>query len=354
MSESAPRLTIAIPVYNEIKHIRRTLEAVISEIKSCDSRIELLISDNGSEDGSVEIIEEYVLEISRISNLGVKLLKSKTNLGFNQNCDKLIVETSGEFFWILGAQEILLPGSLASVLEILATNPRQVVVNAEVWDEATDTLANPHIYGLRGDANYKRPKDFFVEIGGPCRSISLNIVHTDAIKKTLIIPLISHYWGMFERHSHACFVGSKNQDFLFIGKPLVRILIEESGWQVTGEDDFGAEVVKNAFPGFYADLEMAQIALAFEIYGKEVKNAIGVWRDPFGVVRTIATAKCSGLKVSINLLLKMIHTYKSMWWFWVLGLPLLLVPSRVLGKISLENFRGITHFFRRLFRAPAK
>jgi hypothetical protein len=99
---------------------------------------------------------------------------------------------------------------------------------------------------------------------------------------------------------------------------------------------------------------MAQIALAFEIYGKEVKNAIGVWRDPFGVVRTIATAKCSGLKVSLNLLLKMIHTYKSMWWFWVLGLPLLLVPSRVLGKISLENFRGITHFFRRLFRAPAK
>jgi glycosyltransferase involved in cell wall biosynthesis len=354
MSESSFKLTIAIPVYNEIKHISKTLEAVKSEIQTCETRIELLISDNASEDGSIELLEKCVSEMSHLTNLEVKLLKNRTNMGFNMNCDNLIAETKGEYFWILGAQEILLPGSLSQVLKILSTYPRQLVVNAEVWDEATDSLANPYIYGAREDAKYESAEEFFIAIGGPCRSISLNIVRTDAIKETLQIPTISHYWGMFERHAHACFIPNKNQDFLFVGKPLVRILIEESGWQATGVDDFGTRVLKNAFPGFYADLEMAQIALIFNSYGKEIKNAIGVWRDPFGVVRTISTAKCSGLKVNWKLLIKLTGTYKGTYWFWVLGLPLLLTPSKILNRTILEKLRMATHLLRRIFRKPAK
>jgi glycosyltransferase involved in cell wall biosynthesis len=349
-----PILTIGIPVFNEIRHIQRTLKSIETEVLKSAFHIEVIVADNGSQDGTTELLESIQEEISKIDNLSFKLIKQGVNKGYNFNCDTIIGESSGDYLWVLGAQETLLPGSLSEIFAIIAKEPRQIVFNAEVWDEATDTLANPLIYGNRPDTFYSEVTEFYSDLGGPCRSLSLNIVRADLMKDSLKYEIKSHYWGMFERHAFASVVSGNGIGFYFISFPAVRILIEESGWQLSGSDDFGTEIVKKAFPGFHADIEMAEIGLSMLKFGKKIGYSIGVWRDKFGLVRTFATAKSYGLKVSPLILIKCIRVYRKSYWFWFLGLPILLFPSILLSPTALESARTFTHIVRKVFNKPAK
>ena len=347
-------LTIGIPVYNEVRHLENTLESILNEVKSSDKKIEIIIADNGSNDGTSELLERFLGSLSKNLRGIFTLINQGTNKGFNFNCDSIIKHSSGEYLWVLGAQELLLHGAIKEVFAQVQSGPRQIVVNAEVWDEASNSLANPWIYGNLPDATFENVNDFYWTIGGPCRSLSLNIVKTDLMKKSLEFPISSHYWGMFERHAYASVLESTNGHFKFVAKPVVRILIEESGWQLSGEDDFGTVAVKKAFPGFYADIEMAEIGLKMRKYGEKVGKSIGVWRDEFGLVRTFSTAKSFGLKVSPILLLRCAKVYKSSHWFWIIGLPILLLPRKILDPSKLEIARSFTHLIRRTFNLPAK
>ena len=349
-----PKLTLGIPVFNEIQHIGQTLNSIILELANLNYNIEIIVSDNGSDDGSTKFLEKFATDFSHGNRVSFRLIKQGINKGFNVNCDTIISSSNGEYLWVLGAQETLLPGALSEIGKFLDRGPRQLVVNAQVWDESTNSLANPHIYGLRKESYYTDCLDFYTDLGGPCRSISLNIVKTDLVKRTLSIPIHSHYWGMFERHAHSCFMEGEGEGFIYIATPIVKILIEEKGWQLSGEDDFGTEIITRAFPGFYADIEMAEIGRRFLVHGKEIRNSIGVWRDQFGIVRTIISAKCTGLKVDPSLIWKMVKTYREMPWFWALGLPILFVPSAILNTKVLENARAATHLVRTIFRMPAK
>jgi glycosyltransferase involved in cell wall biosynthesis len=349
-----PHLSIGIPVFNEIRHIHRTLESIKAEALKSEHFIEVLVSDNGSTDGTTELLDSLQEEMSGIENLSFKLIMQGINKGFNFNCDTIIRESRGDYLWVLGAQETLLPRSLSEIFATIAKEPRQIVLNAEVWDEATNTLANPLIYGKRPDTFYSEVTEFYSDLGGPCRSLSLNIVRADLMKDSLKFEIKSHYWGMFERHAFASVIEGNGKGFYFISFPVVRILIEESGWQLSGNDDFGTETVKKAFPGFHADIEMAEIGLSMLKFGNEIGYSIGVWRDKFGLVRTFATAKSYGLKVSPSILIKCIRVYRKSYWFWFLGLPILLFPSIVLSPTALESARTFTHVIRRVFNKPAK
>lgn len=352
--ERSSGLTIGIPAFNEINHLPKTLESILMEISNISNTIELIVADNGSKDGTTEYLEEFMKRATSTHNVKFKLIKQGENKGFNYNCDSLISASTGEYLWILGAQEILLPGALSEIFKNLAKKPRQLVFNAEVWDEATESLANPRIYGERPDIRYDTADTFYLELGGPCRSISLNIVRTDLMKQSLGFKLTSHYWGLYERHAFASIIECKETSYLFLNRPIVRILIEKSGWQLSGEDDFGTKVVKRTFPGFYADIEMAEIGLNMLTYGENIGNSIGVWRDRFGLVRTFSTAKCNGLRVNFKLLSRCISVYKRSYWFWILGLPILLTPNLVLNPSSLERARKLTHLVRKILHKPPK
>ena len=349
-----PYLTIGIPVYNEIKHLNSTLLSILREVDESTYDIEIIVADNGSDDGTTEYLDDFVEdEISR-ARFNVKLIKQGKNRGFNFNCDTIIRASNGRYLWVLGAQETLLPGALNEIFKCLNKEPRQIVINAQVWDEASDSLANPNIYGNRPDSVYEDAESFYRDLGGPCRSLSLNIVRTDLMKKSLELEISSHYWGMYERHAFASVINADQGKYCFLNMSAVRILIEESGWQLSGNDDFGAKVVSKAFPGFHADLEMAEIGLRMLKYGKGIGTSIGVWRDKFGLVRTFSTAKSYGLKITPSLFLRCIRIYKRSVWFWILGAPILLTPRNFFSPRKLEMARDFTHVVRRILNKPSK
>ena len=62
-----PLVSIITVVYNNSKHIREAIESVLSQDYP---RIEYIVIDGGSNDGTVEIIEEYTKKISTFISEG--------------------------------------------------------------------------------------------------------------------------------------------------------------------------------------------------------------------------------------------------------------------------------------------
>lgn len=114
---SAPRITVGLPVYNGQKYLEAAIE---SHLAQSFGDFELVISDNGSTDATGEICGRYAQLDAR-----VKYLKSPINRGILWNHRRVLepVDPSTPYFRWAGADDILEPGLLAAMVEVLDTRP---------------------------------------------------------------------------------------------------------------------------------------------------------------------------------------------------------------------------------------
>ena len=74
------KLSIGLPVYNEINYIEETLDSILAQSFVF---YELVIVDNCSDDGTYEVLKKYSTKDSRI-----KIIKNEKNLGMISNYNK--------------------------------------------------------------------------------------------------------------------------------------------------------------------------------------------------------------------------------------------------------------------------
>jgi glycosyltransferase involved in cell wall biosynthesis len=109
-------VSLLILAFNEIRFIRKTLESAIGEAD------EIIISDNASTDGTSEVCAEYASRYPDIIKYSIyegSNLVERFNLLFSQ--------TNGDFIRLIGAHDIITPGSTKSMLMLLENNPDAVV-----------------------------------------------------------------------------------------------------------------------------------------------------------------------------------------------------------------------------------
>ena len=85
------KITYLIPVYNEIRKLKKAINDVIN-LKY--SNKEIIIIDNGSTDGSQEIINTFK------NNKKIKIILRKKNLGYGKTIDEGIKKASGDYIFI--------------------------------------------------------------------------------------------------------------------------------------------------------------------------------------------------------------------------------------------------------------
>ena len=347
-------LTIGIPVLNGSAHILNTLKSILSESNLIDQQIELLVVDNKSDDGTQEILSDFHNIYSEVKNLTMQFKYNDENFGLDSSIDYLIASSTGDYIWLLGAQEVLHFGSLRNIVNILKGKPWQLVLNSTMWDEASNREIQSNLYGRYSDLVFDNPTDFFTTIGGPCLSLSANISRAEPLRRNLNSEIKSRFWGWFERWIDASMAEERNGDFVFISKPMIQILVEAKGWQATGTDTSGSQAVSNAQTVYFTFVELTEIAKdKFEAH-PEIRNSIGAYRDHFGVPRAIAMAKSTGLPANHSVISRSIKAFGFTPWFWTLGLPILLTP-RFFHNLKLISFsRKIVHLFRAVLSAPAK
>ncbi len=157
-------VSIIIPVHNKLMHTLCCLNAILS----AGSRytMELVVADDSSNDATASIIE--------LLGGPVRLLRSESNCGFLQNCNRAAAQARGRALVLLNNDTIVLPNWLDPLLEQLFSDDTIGLVGSKllnsdgtlqeaggvIWNDGTGWNFGR---GQAADApqyNYLRPVDY--------------------------------------------------------------------------------------------------------------------------------------------------------------------------------------------------
>jgi glycosyltransferase involved in cell wall biosynthesis len=115
MHGERPLLTIAVPTYNRHGCLEELLTVLTPQLAN-ETRVELVISDNASQDDTPRVVESF-----QQRGLVLTYLRNETNIGPDANFIRCYQAARGEYVWIFGDDDILVPGGLHVLLGHLET-----------------------------------------------------------------------------------------------------------------------------------------------------------------------------------------------------------------------------------------
>ncbi len=109
-------VSVGLLTYNHEKYISDALESLLSQDYE---RIELIILDDASTDNTLQIINQYM---KRLKNRFVRVVdvSNRINCGnIPHNCNRLIMEMKGDFYFEFSGDDIILPDGISKSYEEL-------------------------------------------------------------------------------------------------------------------------------------------------------------------------------------------------------------------------------------------
>lgn len=111
-------LSICIPTYNRAAHLRNCLSSLIQCGIADQQEIQVCISDNCSTDHTRLVIDDAA------RYLKIKHRKNSSNLGLARNIVEVVQMADGEFAWMLGDDDLLMPGAISRIVELLRSHDK--------------------------------------------------------------------------------------------------------------------------------------------------------------------------------------------------------------------------------------
>jgi len=127
------KVSLIIPVYNEIRFIQKTLESVVGDAD------EIILSDNASTDGSSDICQSFANKYPEI-----KYTRHKENMGAIKNFNFCKSQISGKYVRHIGAHDMISIGSNQSMASILDKHADIAMVYPK------------YVIGLKEDYSFER------------------------------------------------------------------------------------------------------------------------------------------------------------------------------------------------------
>ncbi len=110
-------LSICIPTFNRIDQLDNCLNSILIAKKNVNNfKFEVCISDNNSKQNPSGIIEKYKNE------LDIKFGRNEKNLGYALNAVKVVSMSQGEYSWLIGNDDLLMPDTLLYLKKLLNLN----------------------------------------------------------------------------------------------------------------------------------------------------------------------------------------------------------------------------------------
>jgi len=104
-----PRLSICIPTYNFGRFLGETLSSIVPQ---AGEEVEIVILDGGSTDDTPKVVERFRRGFPRI-----RYHRKETRGGIDRDMAETVGLARGRYCWLFGADDIMEPGALPSVLE---------------------------------------------------------------------------------------------------------------------------------------------------------------------------------------------------------------------------------------------
>jgi len=109
-------LSICIPTYNRIHCLNNCLNAIYISKKNFDHEFEVCISDNCSTEDVEKVVNLYKDKIN------IKFKKNKENIGLGKNILEAVSMAKGDYAWILGNDDFILPNTLEKFYQLVNSN----------------------------------------------------------------------------------------------------------------------------------------------------------------------------------------------------------------------------------------
>ena len=107
------KVSICIPTYNRADCLLNCLNSIILNSSRFDNEVEVCVSDNCSTDHT-EIVVRNAQE-----HLNIKYYKNSKNLGIPRNFLNVVDMANGEFVWLLGDDDLLIPSAFAKLINLI-------------------------------------------------------------------------------------------------------------------------------------------------------------------------------------------------------------------------------------------
>lgn len=111
-----PKVSVVLPLYNGVKYISESIESVRNQTYSDWEMI--VVNDFGSDDGSANIVQEYVKADDR-----VKLIQNQTRLGLAESLNTGISAAAGDYIARVDVDDPSYPERFAKQVEYLDNHP---------------------------------------------------------------------------------------------------------------------------------------------------------------------------------------------------------------------------------------
>lgn len=119
MIESAPKVSIGLPVYNGEKYLREAINSILAQTFT---DFELIVSDNASTDSTETICKECAAQDSRI-----RYYRNEKNIGGSNNHNLVFDLSRGQYFHWFAHDDLYAPEFLEKSVEILDREPSIVL-----------------------------------------------------------------------------------------------------------------------------------------------------------------------------------------------------------------------------------
>jgi glycosyltransferase involved in cell wall biosynthesis len=115
-----PVLSLCIPSYQNAQWLSCGLSIALQQAKELEGLVEVIVSDNASEDETPLVIADFKEKYGKI------LIdhRNPINIGFFENCKKVIDLAKGRYCWLIGNNDVLEPDALKTAVYLLQENAK--------------------------------------------------------------------------------------------------------------------------------------------------------------------------------------------------------------------------------------
>lgn len=111
------KLSICIPTYNRAEYLRNCLHSIALGDPQSVFNFEICISNNNSSDDTESVVW------GAQESLRIKYHKNPSNLGVARNFLNVVSMAEGEFVWLIGDDDLLMPNAISRLYELINGNP---------------------------------------------------------------------------------------------------------------------------------------------------------------------------------------------------------------------------------------
>ena len=108
-----PKISICIPTYKRVDSLINCLNSIAIAAKKHVGRFEICVSDNGSDKRTSYIVKNAA------KPLEVNYHQNEKNIGVSRNFIQVVSMAKGEFAWLIGDDDLLLPDTFDRLLPLL-------------------------------------------------------------------------------------------------------------------------------------------------------------------------------------------------------------------------------------------